>query len=332
MQCDACIRYCRLKAGQRGMCGNYANVNGALYNVGYGLVSAIESRPIEIKPLFHFWPGSTATTFGGWGCNLLCPWCQNWTLSKRRPDPELDEFVPPSKIVELALKWRDRGTCASFNEPVVFLDYLLDVFDEARRAGLYNTMVSNGTASRRALRELAREGLDAMNVDIKGCPTTYRRFVGYPDPEDVLRNARYALDLGIHVEMVFLIVTGANDQPDCIKWVIDKHLDYLGDDVPLHINRYHPAYEYIEPPTPVRVLEEARDYAERSGIKYVYVGNVATTEHLNTRCPNCGKVVVRRGMYGTLECKLARGGRCGYCGYRLNIVGECSPTPAGPFF
>ena len=332
VECNVCIRFCKLKPGQRGFCGNYANVDGDLYNIGYGLISAIESRPIEIKPLFHFWPGSTAATFSGWGCNLLCPWCQNWSLSKRKPEPNEDEYVPPERIVEYALRWNDQGVCASFNEPVVFTDYLLDVFELAKKRGLYNTMVSNGTASRRTLRALRDAGLDAMNIDIKGCPRTYRKFIGLPDPEEILKNAKYALDLGIHVEMVFLVVTGANDDFECMKWVIDKHLDYMGEDVPIHINRYHPAYEYMEPPTSMRKLMEAHDYAVKSGLKYVYLGNIADASYMNTKCPNCGKVVIRRTSYATIECRVNRNGRCSFCGYKLNIIGPCAKTPVSKVF
>ncbi|RLG74925.1 MAG: hypothetical protein DRO14_05200, partial [Thermoprotei archaeon] len=203
-----------------------------MYNIGYGKVSAIESRPIEIKPFFHFWPGSAATTFSGWGCNFLCPWCQNWSLSKVKPPKESSDIIGPEKVIELAIEWGDDGVCASFNEPTVHLEYLLDVFKLAKARGLYTTIVSNGSLTREALKLLKDAGLDAMNVDIKGCPETYRRFIGIPNPEEVLHTAKYALELGIHVEAVFLVVTGANDWDECVEWVLKSHIKYLGTDVP----------------------------------------------------------------------------------------------------
>ncbi len=320
--CRVCLRRCRLYEGQHGLCGNYANVGGLLVHVGYGLVSALESRPIEIKPFFHFHPGSSAMTFSGWGCNFLCPWCQNWHLSKAKPRPGDASRLPPEKLVEYAVKAGDDGVCASFNEPTISFDYLVDVFREARRRGLYTTMVSNGSLTEEALELLVEAGLDAINVDLKGCRKTYSRLIGVPDPLHVYRVARRALELGVHVEGVFLVVTGANDWDDCIKWVIDRHIEYLGRDVPLHINRYHPAYMYDAPATSLERLLYAYNYATGRGVEYVYIGNVASTRYLHTRCPRCGELLVRRSHYSVVECRL-EDSRCPRCGYEIPMVGEC---------
>ncbi len=322
VMCRVCLRRCRLSDGQRGLCGNYANMDGRLVHLGYGLVSALESRPIEIKPFFHFHPGSSAMTFSGWGCNFLCPWCQNWHLSKARPKPRLSQRIPAEKLVEYAVKAGDEGVCASFNEPTISFDYLVDVFREAKRKGLYTTMVSNGSLTEEALGALVEAGLDAMNVDLKGCPETYRKYVGVPEPLHVYRVARRALKLGVHVEGVFLVVTGANDWDSCIRWVIDKHVEYLGRDVPLHVNRYHPAYRYNAPPTSMEKLLQAYNYAVSRGVEYVYIGNVASTEYLHTRCPKCGEILIRRTHYGVVECSL-EGKRCPRCGYEVLLVGRC---------
>ncbi len=321
VRCGTCIRRCSIPKGRYGFCRNYKNVDGVLYNVGYGKISAIESRPIEVKPLFHFYPGSSATTFSGWGCNFTCPWCQNWHLSKY-PPPEDGKVVPPEDIIKFALRWGDEGVCASFNEPIIHLEYLLDVFSEAKKHGLYTVIVSNASMTYEALLKLADAGLDAISADIKGCPETYRRFQGIPDPTEILRNLSKAIDLGVHVEAVYLVVTGANDWDECIDWVIDNHLKYLGPDVPLHVNRYYPAYEYTKPATSIDLLFRIYEEAIKSGIKYVYVGNIASIEYMNTKCPNCGKVVIRRVHYGVIDYRLGDDGRCPYCGYRINVVGK----------
>lgn len=324
-RCGTCLRACVLRPGQTGLCGNYKNINGVLYNIGYGIVSAIESRPIEIKPLFHFHPGSTATTFSGYGCNFLCPWCQNWAISKVKPDisaPRLN----PHRIIEYALRAGDDSVCASFNEPTIHLEYLLDVFKEAKERGLYTTMVSNGSMTIEALLKLVEAGVDAMNIDIKGCPETYRRFIGVPEPTQILETARKAIELGVHVEAVYLVVTGANDWNDCIDWVINSHLKYLGEDTPLHINRYYPAHKYWKPPTKTEILEEIYRKALREGINYVYIGNVPTTKYMITRCPNRGEPLIIRDHYSTKECRMRPGNRCPRCGYRLSLIGECRPT------
>ena len=328
VRCGTCLRRCVIPPGLTGLCGNYRNVNGRLVNVGYGKLSAIESRPIEIKPLYHFWPGSYAMTFSGWGCNFLCPWCQNWHLSKSRP-PDNAEETPPGEVVKSALRVGDDGVCASFNEPTIHLEYLVDVFRLAREAGLYSTMVSNGSLTLEALKLLRDAGLNAMNVDIKGCPETYRKYVGVPNPVEVLRTVSEALRLGIHVEAVYLIVTGANDWDECVEWVIEAHLKYLGEDVPLHINRYYPAYRYFKPQTPWEAIERAYRVAVKEGVKYVYIGNVGTSKYLHTRCPRCGEVLVERFSYGVLRCNLTRDGRCPRCGLKVPIVGECRVSVRG---
>ncbi len=320
IRCGTCIRRCLIPPDRKGFCGNYINTNGILYNIGYGKVSAIESRPIEIKPLFHFWPGSYATTFSGWGCNFLCPWCQNWHLSKVHP-PGNGEVMPPETIIRLAIRWGDEGVCASFNEPTIHLEYMLDVFTLAKRRGLYNTMVTNASFTIEALKLLKEAGLDAISADIKGCPETYRRFMGIPNPTEILNVMSEALKLGIHVEAVYLIVTKANDWDYCVEQVIESHLKYLGPDVPLHVNRYYPAYNYHEPPTSISKLLEVYSKARKKGIKYVYIGNVPSNEYLHTRCPKCGKVLIERTHYGVTGYRLTNDGKCPFCGYRIHIKG-----------
>jgi len=323
LRCNVCERRCILKKGQRGLCGNYMNINGELYNVGYGLLSAIESRPIEIKPFFHYWPGSSSLTFSFWGCNFLCPWCQNYHLSKKKPNIDVGDRFTPEEVVKLALKHRDEGLCASFNEPTVGFDFLVEVFELGKKHGLYSTIVTNGYMTLRALEELINAGVDGFSTDIKGCPETYRKFIGASNgAEVVLRNMRKALDLGAHVEMVFLIVTGANDDEDCIKWVIEKVADILGPDVPLHINKYYPAYMYHEPSTSISTLIWAYEYAKSIGLKYVYIGNIGPgSEYENTYCPKCGKLLIRRWGTEIVEYNL-NGNRCPRCNEKILIRGR----------
>ncbi len=322
VQCLVCERRCIIPSGARGACGNYINIDGVLVHIGYGKISAIESRPIEIKPFFHYWPNSTALTFSNWGCNFYCPWCQNHTLSFRKPQDD-DPVVPPEKLVELAARFGDEGLCASFNEPTTLFDYLLDLGEIARRKGLYLTMVTNGYMTEKALEMLIEVGFDGFSIDIKGCPGM--KVLRGIDHEKVFRNARKALDLGAHVEMVYLVVTNANDYEECYKWIISKHLDYLGPRVPLHINRYYPAHNWYEPPTPLEKLLEIAEYARREGIEFVYVGNVGDPELESTRCPKCNKVLIRRYRYRVTYFNLDVVGnryRCPRCGYEIPIRGR----------
>ncbi|WFO75184.1 AmmeMemoRadiSam system radical SAM enzyme [Desulfurococcaceae archaeon MEX13E-LK6-19] len=329
VKCLVCSRGCVLGEGAKGFCGNRVNKDGRLYCVSYGLLSAVESRPIEIKPLFHYWPNSTSLTFSGWGCNFKCPWCQNYFLSMADPRPEHSIYLSPKSLVLEAIKRGDEGVCASFNEPVVHAEYVIDVAKIAREYGLYTVIVTNGYMTKRVLEEMLEAGIDGYSMDIKCCPETCRRILGI-DPYVVLSNAKYIIDNGGHVEMVYLIVTGANDSDECIDWIIDNHLKYLGENVPLHINRYYPAYKYNKPPTPLDTLFKAYNKAREAGIKYVYLGNISDEKYQDTYCPKCGKLLVKRRRYRVVEWKLTRDNRCPRCGEKIPVKGEYVPGKSLP--
>jgi len=323
IKCLVCERRCLLTPGRKGVCRNYLNVEGRLKHLGYGRLSAVESRPIEVKPLFHYWPGSTALTYSTWGCNFYCPWCQNFYLSFNHPRDN-DPVINPERLVEEALKNGDEGLSASFNEPTVNLDYVIDVSTIAKSKGLYSMLVTNMYFTLNSLKALIESGVDGFSADIKGCPKMRRALVNI-DHEVVFRNASYALDLGAHVEMVYLVVTNTNDFNECFEWIIDKHLKHLGSEVPLHINRYYPSHKWREPPTPISKLLEIRNYAIKEGIEYVYVGNVHDSNLESTYCPKCGKLVIWRGNYRVLKFNLdcTQGVyRCPRCGYKIPIAGK----------
>jgi len=324
--CLVCERRCRIPEGRVGACWNFKNVNGTIYPVAYGLLSAVELRPIEIKPLFHYWPNSIALTYSGYGCNFYCPWCQNDHLSFSKP-PVKGESVPPERLVELAILHGADGLSASFNEPATIIDYVIDATTEARKRGLYSMVVTNMYFTTISLKGLIEAGVDGFSADIKGCPKMKRALSGV-DHEVVFRNAKMVLDAGGHVEMVYLVVTNTNDSEDCYKWIIDRHLDYLGEDVPLHVNRYYPAHRWVEPPTPLEKLMEIKKYAESNGLRYVYVGNVGSSELETTRCPRCGKTLVVRRNYRVVSFNMVYEEgkyKCPRCGMAIPIKGRYIP-------
>jgi pyruvate formate lyase activating enzyme len=251
--------------GQKGYCKTRQNVGGSLYTLVYGDLSALESRPIEIKPFFHYWPGSTALTFSTWSCNFDCPWCQNHHLS-RTPPGESVRSHGPEEILAIAERNGDQGLCASFQEPTLGTEFALDLFPLGRSRELYACYVSNGYMTPEALTLLAKSGLDGLKIDLKGPPEVYRTQCGDIHVDRILRNARAARKLGIHVEIVNLVITGVNDDQPSIEWVVDQHMQFLGQDVPLHFTRYHPAHRSGMPPTPIAVLEDAVRRAERKGV------------------------------------------------------------------
>ena len=320
VRCLLCERRCEIGEGKRGFCGVRENRSGTLLTLSYGNISAVEPRPIEIKPFYHFYPASEAITFSTWGCNLSCRWCQNWHLSRAKP--EGGSFISPEEMLQMALAQRVQGTCASFNEPTLLFEYCLELFPLARKHGLYNTFVSNGYMSEEALRMLAASGLDAINIDMKGNDEVYRRYCSGAGAGVVWRNIELAKSLGLHVEVVNLVVTGVNDSEDDFEYVVENHLRFAGEAVPLHFTRYHPAYRFAAPPTAVEKLESAYELAKREGVLYPYIGNVPGHRYENTYCHACGELLIRRLGYRVLSYRITEEKRCPRCGAEIPIVGE----------
>ena len=320
VKCGVCERRCEISPGKRGFCKTRENVSGKLYTLAYGDISACESRPIEIKPFFHFYPGSTALTLATWGCNFRCPWCQNWHLSREEPKPSKANYISPEVMVEMALKNRDSGLCVSFQEPTLLFEYALDAFALAREKGLYNCYVSNGYMSQKALSMLHRAGMDAINIDIKGDRKVYTKYCKGLDVDVIWRNAAKARKLGIHVEMINLIITDVNEEEDCLSWIIERHLKEVGPEAPLHFTRYRPAYKFDNPSTKVETLEKAYEMAKEAGILYPYIGNVPGHRYENTSCPSCNGLLIRRRNFAVLEYSITDDKKCPKCGEKITIV------------
>lgn len=322
VRCGVCERRCVIFEGGKGACGTRMNVGGKLFTLVYGDLNALESRPIEIKPFFHFWPGSSALTFSTWSCNFKCPWCQNWRLSKTPPELSRGNFVPAERVVELARRHGDHGLCVSFTEPTLLFEFSLDCFTLARRHRLYNTFVSNGYMTAEALEQLRAAGLDAIKIDVKGDAEVYEKLCGGVSVEKVWRNARTAKRLGMHVEIVNLVITGVNDNEACLREIIERHLKELGELTPLHFTRYHPAYKFNNPTTSVETLERACKLAKRLGVAYVYIGNVPGHKYENTYCHECERLLIKRYSYSVLRYEVTNEKRCPNCGVEVPIVGH----------
>ena len=308
--------------GATGYCRTRMNIDGRLFTLVYGNLSSIESRPIEIKPFFHYWPGSTALTFSTWSCNFGCVWCQNWKLSKIPPEPLNSQYYSPEDIVDLALRKRDEGLCSSFQEPTVLTDWNIQLFKIGRSRGLYSCYVSNGYMTLDALRLLWQSGMDGLKIDIKGDAETYVKYCGGVDVAKVWRNAREAVKMGFHVEIVNLIVTNVNDDEECLRWLVERHLKEVGPDVPLHFTRYYPACKFDNPPTNIEILEKAYETAKEMGVLYPYLGNVQGHRYENTYCPSCGEWLIKRFGYRIIRYRITEDKRCPKCGYSVKIRGK----------
>ncbi|MFX1475059.1 MAG: AmmeMemoRadiSam system radical SAM enzyme [Promethearchaeota archaeon] len=319
VQCGVCERRCKIKNGKRGYCGARINFDGRLYVLTYGDISSINANPIEKKPFAHFHPGTNALTIGGWGCNAACPWCQNWSISKRHPNPNRCDYLSPERFVEEIPRRGCHGTSYSFSEPTtVFFEYSLDAMPKTRAAGYYSTYVTNGYMTTDTLERLAEAGLDAMNIDIKGCHDEILRYCGL-EMEKIWRNAQLARDLGIWVEITTLVIPGVNDTTKCLSTIADRICNDLGSDVPWHVSGFRPAYkseEYgLTTPTPLKTLETAHSIGQKAGLHYVYIGNVWNHPAENTYCknPSCRALLVKRIGYDIHLVGLTPTGHCSKC-------------------
>ncbi|MEM2939857.1 MAG: AmmeMemoRadiSam system radical SAM enzyme [Candidatus Bathyarchaeia archaeon] len=322
VKCTLCERRCEIPPNSLGFCKTRINIGGKVYTLVYGALSAVESRPIEIKPFFHYWPGSTALTFSTWSCNFDCPWCQNWNLSKIIPNLDHISYYTPEEIVELTVRKGDEGLCSSFQEPTLLTDWNIDLFKIGRAQGLYACYVSNGYMTLEALKALRKSGMDGLKIDIKGDSEVYEKFCGGIDSEKVWRNIREARRMDFHVELVNLVVTGVNDDVDCLRSIIERSLKEAGPETPLHFTRYYPAYKFDNPATKIETLERAYEMAKKSGVLYPYVGNVPGHKYENTYCPNCRETLIKRYGFKVLRYAITEDNRCTKCGFYINMRGR----------
>lgn len=319
--------------GKAGRCGVRTNEGGAMSLPYYGRLSALAVDPIEKKPLHHFLPGTAVLSAGFFGCNLHCPFCQNWNISQER-DPEA-EYVAPERFVEAAVKGGYPSIAFTYSEPSIHIEYLLETAQLAHEAGLATVLVTNGCLNEEAGEELLSV-IDAANVDLKcWSEAGYRDTLG-GELSTVLRFLELAAQ-SCHLEVTTLVVPGFSDSAEDIDGIA-AFLRGLDGDIPLHLSAYHPAWRHREAPTRARVLEEAAARA-REFLRYVYVGNIAGLDS-DSRCPSCGELLVRRRGYDVellgLEASpspkavarrrpeaagfRARAGRCRNCGTDLPFV------------
>jgi pyruvate formate lyase activating enzyme len=318
VQCGVCNRRCIIAPGKRGYCQARVNIDGRLYVLTYGDISSMSANPIEKKPFHHFFPGTRALTIGSWGCNFGCVWCQNWHISKRAPDPRHSNYLDPYEFVDAVQQHHCQGTSFSFNEPTtVFFEYSLDVMRHAHERGFYNTYVTNGYMTGESLQWLKAAGLDAMNIDIKGCQTAVRKYCGI-DIERVWQTARQALEWGIWVEITTLVIPGVNDTSRCLSQIANRIHQELGADTPWHVSAYHPAYrapEYgLTTPTPMSTLERGHRIGKQAGLNFVYVGNVPGHSAEHTYCKTCHAQLIRRVGYNINIIQLSQDSTCTQCG------------------
>lgn len=333
--CRACQWYCHISPGRLGYCRTRLNRDGTLYTLIYAEVSSAAVDPIEKKPLFHFFPGTSVFSLGTWGCNFRCHHCQNWQISYVEYDDQrpclmgqfqASQHIPPGQAIKQAQRHNCQGISWTYNEPSIWLEYSIDSGRLAKENNLYTVYVTNGFISPDGL-DAVGPYLDAYRVDIKGFSDDfYRRVVGLPKT----RSWRGILDVavrakekwGMHVEAVTNVIPGYNDDNSQLEGIAAWIHDHLGANTPWHVTRFFPQAELLDvPPTPVATLEKARQIGLDKGLHFVYLGNVPGVEGENTYCYNCHHLNIERRGYQTHLREVAPGGRCANCGVDLNLRG-----------
>ncbi len=312
LRCTLCPRKCELKAGERGPCRVRVNRGGDGYTLVHGNPALVREGPIEQTPFYHFLPGSRTLALSTAGCPLACRFCEAWAMALTEPEEIHNYDLPPARAVEEARRSEVASLSYAFGEPAAFYEYMFDLAEKAKAAGLSNLVQTSGYFQPRPLKKLAGV-LDGVNVDLKGFDAGfYRDYVG-GELQPVLDSLLLLKEEGVHLEITNILIPPLNDDQKMVAGMCRWIRKELGPDVPLHFSRFYPLYRLTNlPPTPVPALDRARETALEAGLNYVYVSRVPGHRAENTACANCGEIVIKRKGFFVDEFRLEKG-RCPKC-------------------
>jgi len=315
VRCDLCPHHCIINPGNTGLCNVRKNVKGSLYSLVYGKPISQGTDPIEKKPLFHFYPGSSAFSIATVGCNMHCLHCQNADISQvKQPVSSYDE-VSAENIVEAAKKSGSQSIAYTYTEPTIFYEYAFEIAHLAHQKDLKNVFVTNGYIEQEPLDDIAPV-LDAANIDLKGMTEEFYKKICGARLQPVLDRIKQYYDLGIWIEITTLIIPGYNDDAAMLS-EIAKFIADIDVNIPWHVTGFYPTYKLTDAsPTPISILEKAVEIGKKAGLHFIYQGNRGSGE--DTYCPKCGKkLIARSGFY--VSKNMTQQGKCPYC--HLSISG-----------
>jgi len=326
VQCDLCPRFCKLHTGQRGLCFVRENLDDEIVLTTYGRSSGYCIDPIEKKPLNHFLPGTPVLSFGTAGCNLACKFCQNWDISKSREIHTLTDAASPELIARAAQQLDCRSVAYTYNDPVIFHEYAIDVAKACHEKGIKSVAVTAGYVCPEPRAEFYRY-MDAANVDLKAFTEDFYHKITGSHLAPVLETLEYIKhETDVWLELTTLLIPGKNDSEKEINemtaWVVEK----LGPDVPMHFSAFHPDWKMQDvPSTPKETLIRAREIAINNGVRYAYTGNVHNQAGDSTWCHQCGELLIGRDWYVLSDWNLTADGKCAACGTPCAGVFEARP-------
>ena len=319
VECLITPRHCKMKDGQSGFCRVRKNIDGTLYSLVYGKSVQLTQESIETEAVFHYAPGASILSLGNFGCMLACDFCQNWkTAQVKYLDENELHYHTSEQVVDTALKRGIPVLSWTYNDPVVWFEFVMDTGRLAHQKGLKNLFKSAFFISLEAAEELCKV-IDVFSISLKSMDEAFYRRVCKGLLPPILEATKLVYANGKHVEVSNLLVTDLNDSEDQVKRMAAWVLDNLSDKVPLHFVRFHPDYKYTKVArTPIERLYRAQEIAKGMGVKYCYVGNVY--EWANTHCPNCGHLLVKRYGLNAYITGITEDNRCQKCGMESNIV------------
>lgn len=321
MRCLLCPNACLIAAEEYGLCRVRRNTAGMLVAETYGRVSSMHSDPIEKKPLYHFFPGREILSLGTAGCNLRCKFCQNCEISQSSIEAlPLLSRRSPEEIVEIAANTSNNlGIAFTYNEPGVWIEFLLDIAVLAKARGLKTVMISNGFINPEPLDSIL-ECVDAFNIDLKGFSEEFYKRMTSSSLDPVKKSIVKILASGKHIELSYLVIPGHNDEDADFESMLNWILDIGGKDIALHISRYFPSHKMNLPPTPLSTLQRLYHSASQK-LSYVYLGNVAYQEEgRDTNCSQCKTLIMHRDGYTTTLRALKDDGSCAHCGEKIAVM------------
>ncbi len=315
IECRLCPHRCKIPAGKSGICGVRKNTGDMIRLITYNVISGHALDPVEKKPLYHFFPGHRILSVGSYGCNMRCDFCQNWHISQHHQAEFRENTSIGSLLSEAGQAERNIGIAFTYNEPVIWFEFMRDTAVRFRESGFFTVMVSNGYVSREPLGEITGF-IDAFNIDLKAFNESFYKKLTGADLESVRETLRFIAKKGKHLEITTLIIPGRNDSAEEMKnqarWIAGE----LGENVPLHLSRYFPMYRRQDPATPKPTLDGLLEAASKY-LKNVYTGNTDSSAGQDTICTNCGTTVTERHGYGIRLLNLDNEGNCLRCGNRV---------------
>ncbi len=323
VRCNLCAHRCTIHEGKRGICEVRMNKGGTLYSLVYGLAISQAIDPVEKKPLFHFYPGSSAFSFATVGCNFRCAFCQNWQISQMARDEGriAGREVSPEHLAASARHYGCKSIAYTYTEPTIFFEYAYDTAIEAKRWGIKSIYVTNGYMTEEMLDAFGSH-LHAANVDLKSFKDEFYRKVCGARLQPVLDAIKSMKQRGIWVEITTLVVPNQNDSPEELRALAEFIAHDVGPDTPWHVSRFHPDYEMQDRhATPMSTLEQAREIGLQAGLRYVYMGNVPGSNGENTYCYNCSNLLIQRFGFSIVKSVISADSTCPNCGAHVDGVG-----------